>query len=75
VPAKDAANSDAPQQVLLAPGQVFKCQNGGKITFTDRPCPTEARQPSATRLGADTARTTLRGRLHPAKQWSHPASS
>lgn len=43
VPAKDAANSDAPQQVLLAPGQVFKCQSGGNITFTDRPCPTEAR--------------------------------
>jgi hypothetical protein len=43
VPVKDVAGKDAPQQVLLAPGQVFKCQNGGKVTFTDRPCPTETR--------------------------------
>jgi hypothetical protein len=42
-PVKDAAGRDTPQQVLLAPGQVFKCQNGGKVTFTDRPCPTETR--------------------------------
>lgn len=43
VPLRDSAGSDAPQQVLLAPGQVFKCESGGKVTFTDRPCPSESR--------------------------------
>ena len=30
-------------QVLLAPGRVYKCEIGGKVTFTDRPCPTATR--------------------------------
>lgn len=30
-------------QVLVAPGQVYRCQSGGKVTFTDRPCPTATR--------------------------------
>lgn len=33
----------APEQVLLAPGQVFRCTIDGRITFTDRPCPTVTR--------------------------------
>lgn len=27
-------------QVLLAPGSVFRCDSGGTVTFSDRPCPT-----------------------------------
>ena len=30
-------------QVLLAPGRVFRCESNGRVTFTDRPCPTETR--------------------------------
>lgn len=26
-------------QVLLAPGSVFRCDNGGTVTFSDSPCP------------------------------------
>lgn len=33
----------ASSQVLLSPGKVFRCDIGGKVTFTDRPCPTETR--------------------------------
>jgi hypothetical protein len=33
----------ASSQVLLSPGKVFRCDSGGKVTFTDRPCPTETR--------------------------------
>ncbi len=33
----------APEQVLLVPGQVFRCTIDGRITFTDRPCPTVTR--------------------------------
>ena len=38
VPVRESTNPSSGQQVLLAPGQVFKCESGGKITFTDRPC-------------------------------------
>jgi Domain of unknown function (DUF4124) len=27
----------------VAPGQVYRCESGGKVTFTDRPCPTATR--------------------------------
>jgi hypothetical protein len=30
-------------EVLVAPGQVFRCESGGTVTFTDRPCPTTTR--------------------------------
>lgn len=30
-------------QVLVAPNQVYRCESGGRITFTDRPCPTATR--------------------------------
>jgi len=33
----------ASNQVLHAPGRVFRCESGGKVTFTDRPCPTATR--------------------------------
>lgn len=35
--------SVASEQVLHAPGQVFRCDVNGRITFTDRPCTTVAR--------------------------------
>jgi hypothetical protein len=40
VAAREAAVAPGSQQVLLAPGQVFKCESGGRVTFTDRPCTT-----------------------------------
>jgi hypothetical protein len=42
VPRTDVATA-ANAQVLVAPGQVFRCESGGKVTFTDRPCPTITR--------------------------------
>jgi hypothetical protein len=30
-------------QVLLAPGSVFRCDNGGTVTFSDSPCPAAKR--------------------------------
>ncbi len=30
-------------QVLLAPGQVFRCVANGRVTFSDRPCPAVTR--------------------------------
>jgi len=29
------------RQLLMAPGQVFRCESGGTVTFTDRPCTTQ----------------------------------
>lgn len=38
----EAGSSEA-RQLLLAPGQVFRCVSGNRVTFTDRPCPTTVR--------------------------------
>jgi hypothetical protein len=38
-PTKGTDTAPGGQQVLLAPGQVFRCESGGRVTFTDRPCP------------------------------------
>jgi len=35
----EAGSSDQ-RQLLQAPGQVFRCVSGTRVTFTDRPCPT-----------------------------------
>lgn len=35
--------SAGPTEVLHAPGQVFRCTIGGRVTFTDRPCPSPER--------------------------------
>lgn len=40
-PARAANPSDiqASAQVLLSPGQVFRCETAGRVTYSDRPCP------------------------------------
>jgi|SRR5882672_256076 len=37
----------AAAQVLLAPGQVFKCVTNGRVTFSDRACATHATEAEA----------------------------
>jgi hypothetical protein len=32
-------DAQASAQVLLSPGQIFRCDAGGRVTFSDRPCP------------------------------------
>ncbi len=35
------ARADATQaQVLHAPGQIFRCENNGRVSFSDQPCRT-----------------------------------
>lgn len=33
-----------PAEVLLAPGKIFRCDIAGRVSFSDRPCPTGAVQ-------------------------------
>jgi len=35
---KPPAPASAPREVLLNPGQIFKCEVGGRITFSEQPC-------------------------------------
>lgn len=32
-------------EVLMAPGQIFKCQVAGRITFSEQPCPAGDKKP------------------------------
>lgn len=36
--AESPADVQASAQVLLAPGQVFRCETAGRVTYSDRPC-------------------------------------
>lgn len=42
-PARASATVIEANQVLLAPGSVFRCDSGGTVTFSDSPCPTAKR--------------------------------
>jgi hypothetical protein len=45
-PAPPAANTTPsaapPREVLMNPGQIFKCNTNGRITFSEQPCPAAA---------------------------------
>ena len=57
-PAAVPAAAPAPKgEVLMAPGQIFKCEVDGRITFSEQPCAAGAADKKADGAAPKTART------------------
>lgn len=58
LPAVTPAAAPAPKgEVLMAPGQIFKCEVEGRITFSEQPCTAAGAEKKAESAGAKAART------------------